>query len=72
MQKSYVLFDVTPANNILLQQRFHNVEGNLWKRCQITLLKRNPWKLHERCRKALYLHNIYGNINFWLQTVLVD
>ena len=54
----------------------NNVEGKLWKCCLITVLQRNPGKLHERfhnvaakrCMKTSPKH--YVNIHFWLKTVL--
>ena len=57
-----------PANNIWLQQRFHNVWGKLWKRWQIKLLQHIPGKFQERyhnvaakrCKKTSPQH--YGNI----------
>ena len=66
-----------PANNMMLQQRFHNLERQLWKRCQITLLQRNPGKLHERCHKVAAKRCMktspqhYGNIHFeWKQYLI--
>ena len=65
----YIQADILSANNIKLQQRFHNVEGKLWKRCQVTLLQRNPGKLRERCRKKLY-ENI--STTLWQHSFLTE
>ena len=43
---------VAPANNIWLQQRFHNVGGKLWKRWQTKLLQNIPGKFQECCHNV--------------------
>ena len=64
-----------PANNIMLQQRFHNFGGKLWKRCKIRLLQRNPGMLPQCCRKTLYEknpHNIMATFIFdWKQYLIL-